>query len=72
MESFHNIRKNIISTDVLIIDEISMISGKIFDSVELICRTVRGSECVFGGLQVVVGGDFLFMKENSYLCFESC
>ena len=49
-------------TDVLIIDEISMISAKVFTQLEFICRHLRQSECVFGGLQVIVCGDFRQLK----------
>jgi hypothetical protein len=45
-------------TKVLIIDEISMLGAATFDLVERVCRKVRGSDEPFGGLQVVVVGDF--------------
>jgi DNA-binding NarL/FixJ family response regulator len=43
---------------VLIIDEVSMLDGKILAMVELVCRTLRRSEEAFGGLQVILVGDF--------------
>jgi ATP-dependent DNA helicase PIF1 len=43
---------------VLIIDEISMLDGKMLDMVEVVCRTARARGDVFGGLQVVLVGDF--------------
>lgn len=43
---------------VLIIDEISMLAAHVLDMVDLVCRTVRRSEAAFGGLQVVLVGDF--------------
>lgn len=43
---------------VLIIDEISMLDGKMLDMVNIVCKTVRGSADPFGGLQVVFVGDF--------------
>jgi ATP-dependent DNA helicase PIF1 len=43
---------------VLIIDEISMLDGKVLDMVDQIMRTVRQKGEAFGGLQVVVVGDF--------------
>ncbi|KAH7276566.1 hypothetical protein KP509_39G012100 [Ceratopteris richardii] len=45
----------------LIIDEISMIDGELFDKLEYIARSVRGpyfQNKVFGGIQLVVTGDF--------------
>ncbi|XP_062597523.1 uncharacterized protein LOC134258949 [Saccostrea cucullata] len=44
--------------DLLVIDEISMISRKIFEKLEFICRSVREPSLYFGGLQVVCVGDF--------------
>ncbi len=43
---------------VLIIDEISMLSAATLDMVDQVCRTLRGSERAFGGLQVIFVGDF--------------
>ncbi|KAH6579700.1 hypothetical protein BASA60_003200, partial [Batrachochytrium salamandrivorans] len=44
---------------VLVIDEISMIDGHLFDKIEYIARTVRGNNLPFGGVQLVISGDFL-------------
>ena len=45
-------------TRVLIIDEISMVDGELFDKLESIARIVRGNGRPFGGVQLVVTGDF--------------
>lgn len=46
-------------TDTLIIDEISMLDGKLFDKLEYIGRRVRNAMDVpFGGIQLVLSGDF--------------
>lgn len=45
-------------TAVLIIDEISMLKDFQLDMVERIVREVRGQDSVFGGLQVILCGDF--------------
>ncbi len=42
----------------LIIDEVSMLSAQTLSMVDAVCREVRGSERAFGGLQVVLVGDF--------------
>jgi len=51
-------RKNWKDTDILVIDEISMMSSDLFDKLENIARMIRRSEAPFGGLQVVLSGDF--------------
>lgn len=43
---------------VLIIDEISMVSPEIFQSLDKILRTFKFSPEPFGGIQVVLAGDF--------------
>lgn len=49
----------IASTDVLIIDEISMLHDYRLDMVDEVCRVVRKKPDVpFGGIQVVMSGDF--------------
>ena len=45
-------------TKVLVIDEVSMVDGDLFDKLETIARLVRGNGRPFGGIQVVVTGDF--------------
>ena len=44
--------------DVLIIDEVSMMHAWLFDMVDQVCREVRHDPRPFGGLQVVLSGDF--------------
>lgn len=48
----------IAKADVLIIDEISMLHDFRLDMVETAVRLVRGSDVPFGGLQVILCGDF--------------
>lgn len=45
-------------TKVLIVDEISMVDGELFDKLEQIARTIRNNGRPFGGIQLVVTGDF--------------
>ncbi|KAB7789900.1 DEAD/DEAH box helicase [Bifidobacterium leontopitheci] len=51
-------RRRIQATDVLIIDEVSMMHAWLFDMVDQVCRSVRRDPRPFGGLQVVLSGDF--------------
>ncbi|CAN5441425.1 PIF1 family ATP-dependent DNA helicase [soil metagenome] len=52
-------RKEIIEkTDVLIIDEISMLHDFRLDMIDTVCRLVRGKDEPFGGIQLIMSGDF--------------
>lgn len=51
-------RDQIGNADILIIDEVSMLHDYRLDMVEQICRLVRSDDRPFGGLQVVLSGDF--------------
>jgi ATP-dependent DNA helicase PIF1 len=64
---------------ILILDEISMLSKKIFEIIEEIGRTARKCSLPFGGLQVVFVGDFYQLPpigtegepDTEKFCFES-
>ena len=43
----------------LVIDEISMIDGTLLDKIDAVGRAARGSSRPFGGVQVIVCGDFM-------------
>lgn len=45
-------------TKILIIDEISMVDGDLFDKLEGIARAMRNNGRPFGGIQLVITGDF--------------
>jgi ATP-dependent DNA helicase PIF1 len=49
----------LINARILFIDEVSTLSMRNFEAIEKICRLLRKSKAPFGGLQVVVIGDFL-------------
>ena len=51
-------REIIEKTDVLIIDEISMLHDFRLDMVDEACRLVRKKDEPFGGIQVIMSGDF--------------
>lgn len=44
---------------IIIIDEISMLPGRILNYLDFHLRKIRGDEAPFGGIQVVAVGDFL-------------
>jgi hypothetical protein len=48
----------------LIIDEISMLSANTLTMVEAVCREVRGNDLPFGGMQVILVGDFFPAAAN--------
>ena len=62
----------------LIIDEISMMDGTFFDVLELVARKIRGTSRPFGGIQLVICGDFHQLPpvakkgpSTRTFCFES-
>ncbi len=59
MEQKRNLWNRFEETDVLIIDEISMLSGKFFDMCDMVARHLkRAPGEPFGGMQIVCSGDF--------------
>lgn len=58
-KAFWRARYQIKYTDVLIIDEISMLSAYYLDNVNKICKFFRRNNKPFGGIQVIFLGDFL-------------
>jgi hypothetical protein len=58
LEQKEYLYKRIMKTNVLIIDEVSMLKPGFFDSLEKLCRAVRKNDSPFGGIQLVLSGDF--------------
>lgn len=52
------LRNRFAHTKVLIIDEISMLHGFRLDLVDMICRAFKHNDVPFGGMQVIMCGDF--------------
>ena len=76
----HKARNAWKSTDTLIVDEVSMMSARIFDVLDTVGRRVRGSRLPFGGMQVIFVGDFFQLPPvakgdsedaEGRFCFES-
>src|SRR5680860_191733 len=58
-ENLSKTRREIIEkTDVLIIDEISMLHDYRLDMIDEVCRIVRKKDEPFGGIQIIMSGDF--------------
>ncbi|MBU0964008.1 AAA family ATPase [Patescibacteria group bacterium] len=52
------LREHIMQSDILVIDEISMLHAFQFDLINKVCKLFRQDARPFGGLQVVISGDF--------------
>jgi ATP-dependent DNA helicase PIF1 len=50
------------TTDILVIDEVSMMSAEIFEKLNTLFQTLRGSRKLFGGIQVVLSFDILQLQ----------
>jgi len=67
------------NTSILIVDEVSMMSKKIFEILERVARITRGNGQPFGGIQIVFTGDFYQLPpvesygepDTAAFCFES-
>ena len=61
------------NTDILIIDEISMMSCKLFDLLNKIGQVIRCNKNPFGGIQLIFSGDFFQLPpvKETFFCFES-
>lgn len=59
--------------DILIIDEISMLDPDLFDKLEKVARVVRGNSLPFGGIQLILSGDFCQLTPvgTDKFCFEA-
>lgn len=72
-------RANWTNTDILVVDEVSMMSQKIFELLDLIGRKARRNNKPYGGIQLIFSGDFYQLPPvgksedacDSNFCFES-
>ena len=66
-------------THILVVDEVSMLSLKLFDTLNEIGKAVRGNFNPFGGIQLIFSGDFFQLPpvgdnlepDTQRFCFES-
>ena len=66
-------------TDILVIDEVSMLSLKLFNMLNSIGKAIRGNQKPFGGIQLIFSGDFYQLPpvgdkddtDSQRFCFES-
>ncbi|NXI18959.1 PIF1 helicase, partial [Irena cyanogastra] len=71
------VRQHWLACQHLIIDEISMVDGKFFDKLEAVARAVRKRDEPFGGIQLIICGDFLQLppvckaNEETKFCFQA-
>lgn len=72
--------QNYIDTDILVIDEISMLNQYLFEVIDYLCKKIRKCDLPFGGIQVVASGDFYQLPPvctdnsdiiQSNFCFQS-
>lgn len=74
-----NAKSNWKSIDILVIDEVSMMSQKLFETLDAIGKAVRRNYKPFGGIQLIFSGDFYQLPpvgskdepETSAFCFQS-
>jgi ATP-dependent DNA helicase PIF1 len=67
------------NTDILVVDEVSMMSQKLFELLDSIGKIIRKSSKPFGGIQLIFSGDFYQLPpvgdkedpETVKFCFES-
>jgi ATP-dependent DNA helicase PIF1 len=67
------VKKRWNETGVLIIDEISMMSADLFDKLEILAKKIRKNDLPFGGIQVILSGDFLQLPpvKSVNFCFNA-
>lgn len=58
LKSKKSLKERLEQTQVLIIDEISMLHAKQLDLINQVLKVVRNNDKAFGGIQVVLSGDF--------------
>ncbi|MDP2684292.1 MAG: PIF1 family DEAD/DEAH box helicase [bacterium] len=65
------LREHIIHNDILVIDEISMLHANQLDLINKVCKYFRQDVRPFGGLQVILSGDFFQLQPVRGMGFKS-
>jgi ATP-dependent DNA helicase PIF1 len=74
------VRERLKNTDILVIDEVSMLSAELFEKINKILQAIRRNTSVFGGIQLILSGDFYqlmpifnrpMVEQDKRLIFES-
>ena len=67
------IREQWQTVELLIIDEVSMLTAELFEKLDYVARKVRKCDKFFGGLQLLLCGDFCQLPPvgSSEYCFQS-
>lgn len=66
-----------IKVDILVIDEVSMLSKKLFELLDGVAKSLRRNNLPFGGIQLIFSGDHFQLppvgndEASSMFCFES-
>lgn len=63
-----------LNTDILVVDEVSMMSARVFDLINQIGKRARKNSRPFGGIQIIFTGDFYQLPpvgNGEKFCFES-
>lgn len=69
-KSYDEATKRIIITEILIINEVSMIDSKVLSQIEFVCRCLRGKNTIFGGLQAILCGDLYQLSSVSNVLYS--